>query len=162
MKSRRAEVCQQLAQIDVGGDVVAAAGLVERFAAALKPAGHAYAIAKRRQFQQRQVESAAVEAHQRGPAVFLPAPPEVLGNHVRPELRLVQHHDVFQVEIGRDLAHRHRDRHLEAVRDEVAFVFLQQLVAIAAHRLGGRKPLAGISQFGHNAASATLSVSNTK
>ena len=66
---------------------------------------------------------------------------------MRPELRLVQDHHVFQPELGRHLAHHHRDRHLETVRDEVAFVLLHQFVAITADG-GGR-----VERLGrHNAA----------
>ena len=103
-------------------------------------------IAKRRQFQQRNVERAAVEADQRRPAIVFPAAPEMLGDHVRPKLRLVEHHQVEQPKIGGDLADRHRDRNLERVGDEVAVVLRQQLVPIAAHGRRGVEFFARIAQ----------------
>ena len=87
----RAEIGQQLLQVEMGVEVEAVAVLLEALGREVEPAGHAEAVAKRRQLQQRQVERAAVEADQRRPAILFPAAPKMLGDDVRPELRLVEH-----------------------------------------------------------------------
>ncbi len=145
----RPEVGQQLAQIDVRLHVVPVAGLLERLPAAVKPARHRHAVTKRRQFQKRQVEAQPIEADQRGPAVLIPSPPEVFGDHVGAELGLVEHDQVDQAEIPGHLGHGHRDRDLVGIGDKVAFVLLHQLGPIPAHRLGRLERLGGVAEPGH-------------
>lgn len=149
-KTRRTEIGHQFAQVDVGRRIEPVSGLiVGGFCRTLEPAGHAYPIAKRRQFQQRQIKPPAVKTYKRRPVIFFPPTPKVFRNDVRPKLRLVQHHNVFQAVLGRYLARSHRDGQLEAIGNEVAPVFRHQFVTIASHGLVGRKSFGRITQLRH-------------
>ena len=108
---------------------------VEAIAAVGECTRRARAVAERGQFQQRQVETAAVERHQLGPWVVADALPELLDDLGRPVLRLVQARQRLQ----RKSAHAqdaHGDRDLKRHRQEVG------AVARLARGLGLARPMA--------------------
>src|SRR3954468_6804378 len=100
-------------QIQVALGVVSVSWLLVRLSRAIEPGPHADSISKRSQLQQRQIKRPAVEAHQRRAAIRLPSPPEILRDHVRAKLRLVQGHDVNEAEVGRNFCCHYRYRHLK-------------------------------------------------
>ncbi len=85
-------------------EVVPVAGLFERFVLDVEPLGDRQSIAKRGQFQHRQVVAAAIEADERGALIVLPTAPKQPRNGVGAIAGGVERYQIqqpiFRVDLG--------------------------------------------------------------
>ena len=137
VESGCAKVRQNIEKIKVIPCVVPIPRLFEALGVHGEPMRNSDAVPERREFQQREIEAATVEAHERRMIVRRPTAPELTANFVRTELRLVQEHNVEQCQVGGDFTDCHGDRNLERVRNEVRIVCFPQFFLIFLNGIDG-------------------------